>query len=873
MRRVGPSNRGDVFSRNGEPTSVNLQQHPKTKNVLPYAAATFALALLAGWPSLKGGFLAGDDYHLVLNHVLVNHPSPEHAWKILTIVHRDLYQPIPLISFSLDFTLLRWLNLLPVTEGPQAGAWLFHLTNTIIHAANAILVLLVVRRLSAKLSIAVVAAAIFAVHPLASEPIAWINGRMMLLSFFFTMLTVLSFERFAERKSIPAAALTLVFTFLAHMSKISVALPLLAAVFTIVRRKKPDRQWVILWIAVAVVTAAFTVFNISSSEKMFERAGDEMAGSPVIYVICALAQYFRQFVIPVGLSPWYPPPADITWTSPFVLSAAVTVGLVFVVIAATAKRAPVGLLGMFWFLAAVAPTLPIVPARRALAADRYVYLPNVGLVWIAATLLVAGFLYLRRRTRRPTAVNAIAYVGGSAVVISLLATSWSVQAHYRDNIASAERMIVISPDDPGVYEAAAWAYYRDGRYEEAIARAVEDLKRHPEQMACEVFQVVGMAQFRLGLHGQALASLQQAIKVDPDYGKCYSRIAQIQAHLGQTDSAIANYEKAVEIMPFYNPALLPLAALYRDAGRTEDAVKTWQQVLENNPYDVTAHLRLAEVDLAAGRFAEARKRLTDLLGWVPENAAAWTNLGVACERLNQPLDAGQAYDRALALDAGNITAAINKSRLLARQADPNRALAFFESTLNRDPTNVKLVAAGIQLAIDLNRRDAAAALAINAYNQAPNDISLRAWTAFALIEAGDIRRGNELLEQLMSHIEPSNQPATTWTPRDWPAHPRAVSLLANVALRMRTGQYPESIAATEKLLDTGVPQAVRLLINDMQRFSEAHPENPWPFIHIANVMIRQQNWEAARFAIEESRKRCHTDDCRSAQAAAQSGAF
>ena len=362
------------------------------------AVSLFSLALVAGLPALQGGFLTGDDYHLVRNHVLVNHPSPAHALKLFTIVHRDLYQPVPLLSFSIDFAIINALGLQPVAEGPRAGAWVFHLTNICLHALNTLLVFWATRRLSGRLAVAGVAAAIFAVHPFAAETIAWINGRMMLLSTCFTLAALIALDRWRERPAWPRGVLTVLFGLLAHISKVSIALPVLALVYPLAQRRWPRRGWWALWAALAVMTAGFTLFAVVSSGEMFEEAQEEMPGPAAFYVVLALGQYFRQYVIPIGLSPWYPPPAEVNWVGALFVTSALTVLLVAGLALASLRRTRVGVLGLLWFLAAVAPTLPIVPARRALAADRYVYLPNVGIHWIVASVLVAGFVYVSRRS-------------------------------------------------------------------------------------------------------------------------------------------------------------------------------------------------------------------------------------------------------------------------------------------------------------------------------------------------------------------------------------------------------------------------------------------------------------------------------------------
>ena len=200
-------------------------------------------AVVVGLPALRGTFVGGDDHRLVLDHVLVNHPSWEHAAELITIVHRDLYQPLPLLSFSAEFVIADALGLFE--RGIAGAAWLFHLTNILLHAVNALLVWLVIRGLQrdsplvgapgggfghndrAALIVATTAAVLFAVHPLQMEVVAWINGRMMLLSTLFALASLLAMARYLRTGARGWAIATPVFVLFCMVSKVRIGLPIL----------------------------------------------------------------------------------------------------------------------------------------------------------------------------------------------------------------------------------------------------------------------------------------------------------------------------------------------------------------------------------------------------------------------------------------------------------------------------------------------------------------------------------------------------------------------------------------------------------------------------------------------------------------------
>lgn len=212
-------------------------------------------AVVMGLPTLSGSFVGGDDHRLALNHVLVNHPSLAHAVELFTIWHRDLYQPLPLLSFQAEFAIANTLGLFD--EGLDGGQWLFHLTNILLHAANSVLVWFVIVSLHERLGsnasqkkpgqaqsasrpaiVATITALLFAVHPFQTEVVAWTNGRMMLMSTLFGLLSLLAFAAWLDRGRPRDAILTVVWVLLSGLSKVRLGLVVLLVIVALARRRK-----------------------------------------------------------------------------------------------------------------------------------------------------------------------------------------------------------------------------------------------------------------------------------------------------------------------------------------------------------------------------------------------------------------------------------------------------------------------------------------------------------------------------------------------------------------------------------------------------------------------------------------------------------
>lgn len=644
-----------------------------------------ALAALAvGAPTLTGRFVGGDDRRLVLDHVLVNRPSFDHAWRLICDVrpHRDLYQPVPLLSFSAEFALLEILGLRADLPWPDGGAWLFHLTNTLLHAVNACLVLALLRRWTRDNVVAAIAALIFAVHPLQIETVAWVNGRMMLLSTMFALAALLSADRMciARRTETPAeggdppgkggaaaiSALTVTFTLLSLTSKVRVGLPILMLLIPVVRRCRPGRAFWTCWAMTAGMTAVFAWINVHATAEhdMFTNAAAQMTGSRVVRCVLALGWYLEHFIWPSGLAAWYEAPKAPGWGEAATWRACGVLAAALVLLAGSWRRSNVGAICAAWFLLGIGDTLPIVPARNVLAADRYMYLPIIGLAWAAATAL-GGLLGLSSSAKSPglprfRRAGAAALIGVGAI---LTAVSWRTAGHYVDMVAKTRRIVAVHPDSPWVHEKLAWALYNAGQYSEAIEAGRKEFERFREVSGAEALTIIGLSQAALGDRATAIATLRDAASHRPSALATYYLAATLADAPGNEEEAARLFHESLEALLNFNPGLSRAAAFFLRIGRLDDARAFYEKVLINNPFDLNATFELSRLDLNAGNPLAAARRLEAALMWAPDFAQGRTNLGVCYERLGRIEDAIRQYQAAITAEPRAVEAMLNLARL------------------------------------------------------------------------------------------------------------------------------------------------------------------------------------------------------------------
>jgi tetratricopeptide (TPR) repeat protein len=779
-------------------------------------------AILMGLPTLRGGFVGGDDHRLVIDHVLVNRPSVEHALKLFTIVHRDLYQPLPLLMFSGEMAVAQSLNLF--RSGPQGGAWLFHLTNIVLHALVSVAVFLTVRMLhrrsqppgpgesdiSEAMAIASLAALIFAIHPLNVETVAWVNGRMLLLSTLFALVGVLAFARWLDRGTKLDAVLTLACVVLSALSKVRVGLLLLLLLVALMHGDWRQRRFWPIWLAAGALTAAFAWINVGATSQadLFAEGAEHLLGPRAVRVLLALEHYFLHVVWPVGLTSYYPTPPVVCWSDPETIRAVFVNVVVIGLLGLTALRIPAARWGLAWFFLAIADTLPFVPARNVLAADRYMYLPFPGLLWA----IVACGWHLRGALAPRQPVRAGLAVAGAVLAPVLIGLSWYTARWYDNPELKTLRVARVFPDVPRVWERYGWTLYSKDDYEGAIENARRELHHEIPAVQSGAWQLIGMSHFRQGRTDEAIAALQKALEIDPDNDLGSFRLGMVYEEMGRFSDAMTLYEACIRSATSHNPTLHRLARVYRELGRPDDARKMYQHELTNNPYEVSASLALADMDFQEGTpdsLLAAKRRLLELLDWMPENAAARVNLAHLYDSIGDAESARAQYAIAERHGFDSLDQAVFAHDFHERQGRVEPLRSMWAAYLERHPGD-------------------------------PAAMSLFAWTLVLLGDAESARR----------QIAAIGPPA-----RELPMAQAAVALLA-----IEDGRDDMVRRLGGQLAVADLPTRHRVL-RGLERFDSHQPGRAWTYYLTAVLLRANDQPEATQAFLDLFVQHCPTPTC------------
>ncbi|PYJ11486.1 MAG: hypothetical protein DMF06_02275 [Verrucomicrobia bacterium] len=555
------------------------------------------------------------------------------AWAF-THLHAANWHPVTWISHMLDCQLYG-LN--------PAG---HHLTNVAIHTAAVVLLFRVLRRMTGALWLSAFVAAVFAIHPLRVESVAWIAERKDLLSGLFFVLTITAYFRYTRKPSLRSYGLVFLSLALGLMSKpMLVTAPfvlLLLDYWPLHRMATPDGggntpvRLILEKLPLAALAGASCMITLFAQKVAIRPLAEvpgttRLANSLISYVL-----YAQQMLWPFDLTPYYPLRPEEIITSRVLCSVALL--LAFSVFVFLCRRRRYLVTGWLWYLVMLAPVIGILQVGNQAHADRYTYLPQIGLyllfVWGVADLCATW-----RHRRFVLSALGVLTVGTLAIVARTQASYWreseslwSYTLSRTTNNAMAElnlgeaihkkgrvdealvhlnRAVEIQPGNFTNQGSLGIALLTKGRREEALAHLRTSLELNPVQ--APIHSSIGVVLLELGQPDESLAHLRKALEIDPNDGDAHYNLGNTLLQLGRAQEAVVEYERAVAINPADAQALNNVAwvlatwpdALVRDGAKAVKVAERADALTQHRNLVITSTLAAAYAE--AGQFAEAAK--------------------------------------------------------------------------------------------------------------------------------------------------------------------------------------------------------------------------------------------------------------------------
>jgi protein O-mannosyl-transferase len=570
-------------------------------------------------------FVNYDDHVFYKNPQVANGLSLKGIAWVFTHADCFLYHPLTMISFMADNQF----------HGVDAG-W-YHFTNVLLHTASVILLFLVLQQMTGALWGSAFVAAVFAIHPLRAESVAWVAERKDVLSGFFFMLTLGAYARFVRKPDSRARYLMVAAAFvLALLSKPSVVtLPfvLLLLDYWPLHRfeqqgplNQPEwcgipRRLILEKIPLLALAAGASVITALVTRGLVDPAVHVSLPARIGNALVYYAVYLRQMIWPAGLAVVYPyPPNGLpAWQMAL---AGVLLGGLSAAAWAWRRTQPWLLIGWLWYLGMLMPMIGITPAGAYPQADRYTYLPQIG-IYLALTWLVAGL-------RVGRVVFGCLMAG---VLAALMVCGWKQTAHWKNS-------------------ETLWAH--------ALACTTNN---------CAAALHLGNALDQIGELDEAMIHYREAIKMCPEKPDAYNNLGNDLRQQGKADEAITQYQAALRIKPDNADAHYNLGIAFRQQGKVDEAITQYQAALQINPGHAAAHINLGSALLQKGRVDEAIAHLQKALQLNPGNAQALNNLGTAFQQKGDMPEAIAQYQQAAQLDPSDPWVRCNLAWLLATSSE------------------------------------------------------------------------------------------------------------------------------------------------------------------------------------------------------------
>ena len=562
-----------------------MSQLPKRRVVVLLCLALAAATFIAYESVRRNDFVNFDDNLYITDNEMVNVglTGRGFVWAF-TCYHAHNWHPVTWLSHMLDCS---WFGLNPAGH---------HLMNVLFHAGNAVLLLLLLYRWTGRLWPSAFVAAVFALHPTHVESVAWASERKDVLSTFFLMLTLWAYTAYVVRPGFRRYSLVGLMFALGLMSKqmlVTVPLLLLLLDYWPLKRLAGDGTntasaslsrciYEKLPLLVLALAASFIVYAVQEQSGVVKTSEEYALPYRFGNALVAYFSYIEKTIWPVDLTIFYPHPGT---TLPLGHVAAAAIALLGTSVLAIyfGRKYRFLAVGWFWYLISLVPVLGLVQVGMQSIADRYLYIPSIGLLIIVAwgvSLIALPF------------PRSKVLLGGTAlIVLAVLSVATHRQcSHWRNSITLYGHGAVVIPNNWWAYNALGVAYDNENRLEEAaeLFRRALSLKSNLHHTHVNLGKIL----IKLGDAAEAEEYLRQAVELQANFADAHLYLGVALAEQDRLDEATAHMMEAVRLDPQSVPGRVNLSEAFERQGNLDQAVMQLEQALQIAGDSATLRQRL-----------------------------------------------------------------------------------------------------------------------------------------------------------------------------------------------------------------------------------------------------------------------------------------
>jgi protein O-mannosyl-transferase len=656
---------------------------------------TWSLAITLGlttivlyWPATRNHFVNYDDPVYVQSNIQVQKGMTWEniEWAFCHPVSCN-WHPVTMLSHMLD------------CQFYGVDAWGHHLTSLLLHALNTVLLFLLLHCLTGAVWRSAWVAALFAVHPLHVESVAWVAERKDVLSTCFGFLALLFYVCYArgeesgspESRATPRRAGRFhlsgsywlacgCFAFGLMSKPMLVTWPFVMWLLDYwpLSRFQAGRVWPLViekipFLILAVVSSTVT-FLVQQQEGAVQAFINLPLGMRCENAVISYCRYLLKLVWPVDLAIFYPHHGY--WPFTRVLLAAMLLTGLSVVFWLQRRRCPFLLMGWLWFIGTLVPVIGLVQVGEQSMADRYTYIPSVGIF----ILISWGAYALSQRWRH--AVTMLSLAGSAAIILCFVTTRQQI-GYWKNSEALFRHALQVTENNDIAHNNLGTALFEQGQTNAAISQFQEALRINPAY--AEAHMNLGDLLSTIGQTDLALSELQHAVQLKPAYTDAHYNFGNLLARQGQTDAAILQFKATIRFKANDAQSRENLGDLLVGSGLTNAAISQFQESIKLKPDDTELHYKLGnllakvnQTDAAIGQF-QAAIRIK------PEFAQSHNNLGNLLVKKGQTDEATGQFQEAVRCKPDYADAYYNLGNLLAKKGQTDEAISQFKAAIRFSP--------------------------------------------------------------------------------------------------------------------------------------------------------------------------------------------
>jgi len=574
------------IKKGAEPAKISVTDR---NNLYLVALIIIVLCVFSYSSSLNNSFTNWDDEQMLVNNQSVKSLSPANIFDIFTNFHHSHYHPLVNISYAAEY---HFFGLKP---------FVYHLTNLIFHILNSILVYLILFRLFKNNFVSILVSVLFAVHPLHVESVAWITERKDMLYSFFFLMAFLFYLKNKQSKSKRFDIYIYIFFILSCFSKASaVTFPVILVLTDYFNNKKITFNDIKEKVPLFLIAVIFGIINIMAQYQQplsgvaieTPQFGILEKALIVFYNYCF---YVYKTLIPINLSAFYPYPNLATVSLPIIFwIAPVITGLIVYAVYYTRRINTVFMFGLLFYSVTILPVLQIVPVGRAITADRFAYIPIIGLL-----LIFSFVIYLLYNKFIKNAIHKKALIAVLAICILSLAYLSRLQSMIWENSMTLYTdMVNKFPENPIGYNNRGTLHLNDKNFGEAENDFLNAIKYDSKYAAA--YNNMGLLLNGRTQYDKAIEYFTKATELNNSYAEAYFNKGFAYFNKNEIDKAIEYYNKAISIDPGFAVAYNNLGKAYGMQEKNPEAISSFSKAVEVDPGYSTAHFNLAVAYFKSG---------------------------------------------------------------------------------------------------------------------------------------------------------------------------------------------------------------------------------------------------------------------------------